>query len=179
MPDKPKSDIILYHKGKLDYDVIGELIHELKHNMKVRNVRFGLYKKLLTLMIEMLENVIRYRENFIGNLDVINEYPPEFQIVYKAHHYIIEASNAIRKEDVIRLENKIVELNNMDKKEIKDLYKSTITNGQFSEKGGAGLGMIEMAKLVDRKIEFEFKEIDNTFSFFLLRLSIKGSMAEN
>lgn len=173
-----QENIVLYYKGKLDYDIIGELIQELKAYMSVRNVRFGLYKKLLTLMIETLENVIRYHENFIDKTQVLENHPSEFQIKLKDECYTLVVSNVILNEDVDILSKRLDGLNKLDKKEIKELYKKTITDGKFSEKGGAGLGMIEMAKLADRKPEYSFREIDKHYSYFILQLFLKSAVIE-
>jgi hypothetical protein len=173
MLKKSNKDTVLYFKGHLDYDVIGDLIHNLKLKMKSRAVRFGLYKKILTLMIEILENIIRYDENYMDNDFILQNYPPEFQIFLENGYYIIESSNAILKKDADNLTSKIKNLNRLDKKDIKTLYKETITNGKFSSKGGAGLGMIEMAKIADRKFEYSFSEVDTDYTYFLLRLAIK------
>ena len=100
-------------------------------------------------------------------------YPPEFTISFSNNLFIIESANAVRNQDIAELETKLSQLKKMDKKEIKELYRSTITNGQFSEKGGAGLGIIEMAKITDRKIEYSFQPIDGSYSFFLLQLVVK------
>lgn len=178
MPDILQDNIIVYHKGKLSYDIIGELIQELKSNMSKRNVRFGLYKKLLTLMIETLENVIRYHENLDNKDEFIESHPPEFQISFQDPYYILMASNAVLRKDALELTKKFDELNSMDKKEIKELYKETITNGEFSEKGGAGLGMIEMAKLADKKLEYELHDIDTELMYFTLRLILKSAVME-
>jgi hypothetical protein len=172
MLKKSRNDTVLYFKGQLDYDVIGDLIHNLKSKMKARSVRFGLYKKILTLMIELLENIIRYDEIYIDNEYILKNFPPEFQIYYIDGHYVIESANAIHKNDADTLVTRIEELNKLDKKGIKELYKETITNGKFSAKGGAGLGMIEMAKIADQKFEYSFSEVDSDYEYFLLRLAI-------
>ena len=173
MLKKSHKDTILYFKGKLDYDVIGELIHNLKLKMKTRAVRFGLYKRILTLMIELLENIIRYDENYLDNDFILQNYPPEFQIYLEKGYYIVESANAILKKDADTLTSKIEDLNKLDKKGIKALYKETITNGKFSAKGGAGLGMIEMAKISDQRFEYSFSEVDSDYAYFLLRIAIK------
>ncbi len=177
MLKKSHKDTILYFKGQLDYDVIGDLIHNLKLKMKARTVRFGLYKKILTLMIELLENIIRYDENYMDNEFILQNYPPEFQIFFENEFYIIESANAILKKDADILTARIEDLNKLDKKGIKTLYKETITNGIFSAKGGAGLGMIEMAKIADSEFEYSFSEVDSNYAYFLLRLAIKNVKA--
>lgn len=173
MLKKSHKDTVLYFKGQLDYDVIGDLIQNLKLKMKKRSVRFGLYKRILTMMIELLENIIRYDENFLNSDFIFQNYPPEFQIFRENGYYIIESTNPILKKDTNILTSKIENLNKLDKKAIKSLYKKTITNGKFSAKGGAGLGMIEMAKIADRKFEYSFSDVDTDYVCFLVRLAIK------
>jgi hypothetical protein len=166
------KDIVIYYKGQLNFDNINELIHSLKEKMRVRRVSYVVYKKILMLMIESLENIIRYRENFDGNSNIIMNFPPEFQIYAGSNSYTIESSNAVLKKDIPLLQEKLSVLNNLDKNSIRELYKATITDGKFSEKGGAGLGIIEMAKISDEKLLYTFSEIDDSFSYFILKLVI-------
>ena len=166
-------DIILYHKGTLDYDTIGELIASLKGKMRSHHARFGLYKKLLTLMIESLENIIRYNSSIPSHGKLLKKYPPEFLICSEREYYSIETANIIYNSDIPILKEKIEMLKNMEQEEIKELYKTTITNGKFSDKGGAGLGIIEMAKVADDRIDGNFSSINDDFSYFMLRLKIK------
>ena len=173
MLTKADKDIILHFRGNLDYDTIGELITTLRESMKNRGVRFGLFKKMLTLMIESLENVVRYNSGSLVQQALLNEYPPEMIISKKEDCFLLETSNVIHNSDASTLSDKLTTLNNSDLDTIKELYRTTITNGKFSDKGGAGLGMIEMAKIVENKINFSFHPVDDQHSFFILRLCIQ------
>ena len=81
----------------------------------------------------------------------------------------------VLKKDIPHLQEKLSVINNLDKNSIRELYKATITDGKFSEKGGAGLGIIEMAKISDEKLLYTFSEIDENFSYFILKLVINGA----
>jgi hypothetical protein len=50
--------------------------------------------------------------------------------------------------------------------------------GKFSEIGGAGIGLIDMARKSGNKLDYEFKPIDNRISFFSLvvRITIKETI---
>lgn len=168
-----EREVIIHFKGQLHFDIIGELIHMLKDKMRVHKISYAVYKKILMLMIELLENIIRYQENYEGNSYILQNYPPEFLINYKDNTYYIESSNAILKSDKTLLEKRLKELNTLDKDSIRELYKATITNGKFSEKGGAGLGIIEMAKMSDEKLTYEFSDIDKNFAYYKLKLVVK------
>ena len=45
-------------------------------------------------------------------------------------------------------------------------------NGKLSEKGGGGLGLIDIAKKSRNKLQYSFKEIDDDYSFFTLTVNI-------
>ncbi len=166
------GDTILSYHGLLDFDNIGDLIQSLKDEMRKRNVRFNTYKKILSIMIESLENIIRYNEILEKDQTIFADYPPEFRIYAEGNRFFIESGNAILNLDIDKLNQKLSKLNELDKFGIKELYKETITDGKFSEKGGAGLGIIEMAKIADGKLDFSFSEINNDCSFFTLRLAV-------
>jgi Family of unknown function (DUF6272) len=168
-----QKEVIIHFKGQLQFDNIGELIHLLKDKMRVRKISYAVYKKILMLMIELLENIIRYRENYDKKSNIIQNFPPEFSIQADQNIYYIESSNPILKSDMVKLEKRLFELNSMDKDKIRDLYKATITNGKFSEKGGAGLGIIEMAKMSDEKLIYHFTEIDKDYFYYSLKLAVK------
>jgi len=53
------------------------------------------------------------------------------------------------------------------------LYRQTITNGKFTDKGGAGLGLIEMAKITNNPIKYRFESINDQFSLYYLILTFK------
>ena len=71
MGSENKQDIILKYKGPLDYDKIGDLISTLKRTMKKRGMAISLYKKLLTLMIESLENIVRYSASYLPSYNFV------------------------------------------------------------------------------------------------------------
>jgi hypothetical protein len=44
---------------------------------------------------------------------------------------------------------------------------------KISEKGGAGLGLIDIAKKTGSKLSYQFKELNDEVSFFILTSTIK------
>jgi len=167
-------DEIIYFKGLLHFDNISELIQVFKSKIHPQKVSYAVYKKILILMIELLENIIRYRENYENNPYIIEKSPPEFKISRNQNVFYIESSNAILNADVETLEKRLEEINSLDRAKIRELYKATITDGKFSEKGGAGLGIIEMAKMSDEKLIYSFSNIDQKFSSYNLKLIVRN-----
>ena len=47
-----------------------------------------------------------------------------------------------------------------------------LNNSGFSEKGGAGLGLVEMARKSGQKLEYDFEQVDENFSYFYLQIKL-------
>ena len=60
------------------------------------------------------------------------------------NHFIVTFSNLISNDKTNNVIESIQKLNNADQAGVKEIYLKTLTNGEISEKGGAGLGIITM-----------------------------------
>ena len=56
--------------------------------------------------------------------------------------------------------------------EIKEYYVKILNNAQYSEKGGGGLGLIDIKKKTKSNYVYEFYEINENFSFYNLNINI-------
>lgn len=167
-----QKEIYLHYKGVILYDTIGELIGELKELMFERKIKQTVYKKVLMVMIEALENVFKYSDCFMDAEEITEDFHPEIFIAKTPTAFKITVSNPVKYSDQVSLEAKLIEINSLDKQGIKNKYKQIITNGEFSEKGGAGLGIIEMAKITDAPLDYSFTKINDQFSYYSLSLKI-------
>lgn len=172
MPGIVNNKLFLSYKGEVTYDNIGALLSELKIKMEEQGFRLGTYKKVLAVMVECLENIYKYISNTKDKDTMNDKYPSYFSLEAFEGYFILKAGNPLLNEDRGKLEEKLVKVNALNEIELKDMYKAIITDGKFTEKGGAGLGFIEMIKTTGNKIEFTFDEIDNRFSFFNITLNI-------
>ena len=77
-----KSIPVLHFKGRLTFEKIGILLNDLKNKKGSFEINPVLYKKLLTLMIELLENILKYSEHFEDFTGKNPEYHPQFELNY-------------------------------------------------------------------------------------------------
>lgn len=77
----------------------------------------------------------------------------------------------VTSETKTALTEKIESLNKLNNYELKDLYKKTLKEGMFSEKGGGGLGLIEIARECSGPLNYSFDDADNNLSFFTLNVT--------
>jgi len=121
-------------------------------------------------MIEVLENIYKNADQYQENAYISKNIIPTFRIVRENNAYYIQSTNPIKTRHSLILQKKIDRINKTNEAELKLLYRQTISNGQFTDKGGAGLGLIEMAKISGNAIEYEFEPIDDEFSLYRLKI---------
>ncbi len=164
--------IIIDYSGAIHYDTIGELIHQFKNHVPILGIQIGTYKKILLVMIESLENLMKYRECPVQTDGNDKLFTPLFSVIKERDRYFINSCNTLEYNKMESLEKRLIYLNNLTPQGIKEYYKDTITNGQFSQQGGAGLGLIEMAKISGNKIEYMFQRVNDYYVTFSLRITV-------
>ena len=166
------SKSIQSYQGPLSFSTIEMLLSEFKIASQEHEISFKAYKKMISVMIEALENITKYNDQLHCKLTDKDGFCPSFYINSNTKAIELITSNPVKKSDVEPLRTRIDSVNNQNSEELKNLFKSTITNGKFSAQGGAGLGFIEMAKTTGNKLEYTFKELEGEFSLYTLRVVI-------
>lgn len=168
---KHTTTSVLHFKGKLTFERIGILLNDLKKRKESFNIHPVIYKKLLTLMIEILENVLKYSDNFEDYIAENPDYVPEFELTMDENGFELVSRNPVRTADMDIIKKKIDQINESSEEELKQYYRETITNGIFTEKGGAGLGFIEMAKISSSDLKYDF--IPSTDDYLMYELLVQ------
>jgi hypothetical protein len=89
-----------------------------------------------------------------------------------AKAFYVVTGNKIKEAKVEGLKERIEELNQSSKEELNVTFKKQMKEGRISEKGGAGLGLIDMIRKTGIPLEFDFSESEDGFKFFLLKVTI-------
>jgi len=73
------------------------------------------------------------------------------------------------------LSNRLSEINGMEEEVLRKTYIETLCNGELSNKGGAGLGLLSLAKKANGPIEYRFDNQDDDRELFTLIVTIRRS----
>lgn len=163
------DDLSLAYYGSFK-DSIVEKIVDLSEYFLEKNQLSGLKKRAVFLVAECFQNVARHGiDSKLRNKDgkIENAF---FMRVQDKLLYIASA-NPIKNDNISLLSEKIEYLNNLSKEDLSQLYKNVLFEGSFTDKGGASLGLIEMARKTGDKLEFHFEPYSKDFSIFYIMLS--------
>ncbi|HCY00764.1 MAG TPA: hypothetical protein DG754_11545 [Bacteroidales bacterium] len=163
-----KQENILAHYGPLSYEEIGFLLNRMTAFVDKQGMKITVKKKVYSAMVESLENIYKHQDIISSN----SEYQPRFSLFLDDKEFSLFASNSLLIHKINPLKEKLNKVNSLNKEGLKDLYKLTILSGNVSPKGGAGLGIINIAKVSENKINFKFENINNEFSYFTINVTI-------
>ena len=165
-----KSDNLSFlYKGQFSDTITDKIIDLIEVNISNNLVELtSLKKKVPFLMVECFQNVIRHAA-------LLKEEMGFFMIRNIENSYYIASGNGLENINVASLKTRLEKINTLNKEDLKVYYFEILNNKEVSEKGGSGLGLIEMARKSGQKIEFAFYPLNNTYSLFYIQIKIKSS----
>ncbi len=168
-----RKNIMLSFKGELTSELLNSILSVVEGKLAHLDTNSVTRKKVFNVLVELLQNLYHHRgiSPIIGRTD-----NPESAVIImiarNATGYSIITGNFIDNQNVSHLKKRLEEINSMSKQDLKELYKSVLNNGVMSEKGGGGLGMIDIARKAGEKLDFGFIPFDENNSFFSLNVKV-------
>jgi len=169
------------NKVKLVYE--GEITHQItkaftalaESQMIQEEESYNTQKKVFHIIVECLQNITKHADSF--DLEQTKQGGSGlFVLIKNADNYTITAGNIIKNVNITTLKNLLETINATDKEGLKELYKTQIREGRMSEKGGAGLGLIDIARKSGNQLEYYFIDINTDFSFFIINSKISRDL---
>lgn len=161
------------YQGHFRDKVTSAVINLIESNIESLTTFSRLRNKVSFLIIESFQNIIRHTDCLIVDKETNKS---EFFITRNIGNiFYITSANFIENDKISILEEKLKNINKLEKKELKKLYLSILTNRKLSNKGGAGLGLIEMARKTGEKLDYDFIKVNNELSLFYFQLKLRDS----
>ena len=129
-------------------------------------------RKTSFLVAECFQNVVRHGMGEV-NSAFFSQGTDSFVIRFRENTCFIASENALPNDQIEVLKSKMDQVNQYDKDELKAIYIQILEGGELSDKGGAGLGLIEMARKTENRLHYSFKPLDDNISLFYLMLVLK------
>ena len=167
------GDVLMAFKGDITSELIGKVLERVESRLDELNESSKIRKKIYNVLVESLQNLYHHIEDLPE--DLREEYDSKFgmlSVCRIAGQYRISTANFLPSENVDVLKNKIDKINSMGKEELKDMYKFILNHQRLSEKGGGGLGLVDIARKTGNNLEYAFEKYDDTYTFFNLNVYI-------
>jgi len=172
--NKMESDnVLLSFKGDITSDLTASVLHIIEQRLIEMNENPKLRKKVYNVMVECLQNLYHH----IDELPQIREEQAAkrsaiFMVGMNSDGYSITTGNYIDSSRVNSFAGRLDRINSMSQDELKLFYKEILSNDERSDKGGGGLGMIDIARKTGKKLDYDFIPVNENLSFFSLNIKI-------
>jgi len=167
------ENIVLAYRGEINSELLEAVYGMMDKHLEDKKASPDKRKKFFHILIESLQNVFHHQANYAKEVGEIKIGVTGFVIrTDGADSYKIITGNYILNSSIDNLKGKLDEVNNLSPDDLRTHYKKSLAGGEFSDKGGAGLGIIEMARKSGNKLNYEFTRVNNDYSFFSLAVTI-------
>ncbi|MCG8580575.1 MAG: SiaB family protein kinase [Bacteroidales bacterium] len=164
------NEINLVYEGEVTQEITKTFTSITEKSLEKSQESNTVQRKVFNVMVECLQNISKHA-------DSLDEDESERRGIVMVSHgetsYNIITGNVIKNEKVPELQANLEQVNSLDKKGLSELYKKQMREGKISEKGGAGLGFIDIAKKTGSRLTYEFKKLNEEVSFFILTSTVK------
>lgn len=166
-----QGEVIVAYKGSISAEVISNTLSLIESKLEETAEQTGVKKKLYNVLVESLQNLFHHVDAINGIGESETNFGA-FVLSKDDHGYRISTGNFIRSDKSKILREKIDKINSLSKEELKDFYKFVLNNQSFSDKGGGGLGLIDIARKTGNKLDYYFYDYNKDFDFFNLNVFI-------
>ncbi|OFY91625.1 MAG: hypothetical protein A3K10_11355 [Bacteroidetes bacterium RIFCSPLOWO2_12_FULL_31_6] len=165
-------DISLVYEGEITQEITLAFTSMAERNMTLIDEDGSVKKKVYHVMVECLQNICKHADMKDSHDPSISSKTGMFIVGKNVDEYFVTSGNLVTNDKIEWMKEILNKINSLDQEGIKQLFKETLKNGSISDKGGAGLGFIDIAKKTGNKLEYHFQHIDDQHSFFLLKSKV-------
>lgn len=171
-----EQKLSLVYEGEVNQSITKAFTSLAERNMNGSNEPTTMKRRVYHVMVECLQNICKHADNAETGE---SERPGSgiFIVGQEGDSYTITTGNVMSKDRIPGLIDLLNKVNEMDRDELKALYKEQMRSARLSDKGGAGLGFIDIAKKTGNDLEYRFEEVNEITSFFMLKTKVSRPVA--
>lgn len=156
----------IIYEGEINQSILLAFAKLTEQKLERNDENSTVIKKVFHVIVECLQNICKHSEEAGG------DYNGLFLVSENASAYAITTGNYITNEKGDRLKSILDFINALSKEEIKEMYIKQMKEGAISDKGGAGLGFLDMAKKTGNKFQYHISSAENKKLFFILKIIV-------
>lgn len=170
-----EGDVIAHHKGTISAELITLVLEHIENELAIRNEKNKVKKKVYNVMVEALQNLFHHTESPPEKVK-LKKIDEKFAIFVlkkeEGGEYSFTSGNFVVGTRVKFLKDRLDQINYLTTEELKILYQLILNNDEYSDKGGGGLGLVDIAKRTQHEYTYSFHDQLDGHYFFCLKILI-------
>lgn len=157
--------LIIYHSGNVLPKDVEKITQRIETSLVEENK--NITKKILFLTVETLQNIIHHSDK-----DLSGNTFAYFELIQEYDYYTIKSGNLITNENTKTLSDRLHCIIRMDDEKINESIRTKLVDCDFSEKGGAGIGLLSVQKKTKKGLNFEVEYFKGDYNFIHFEIKI-------
>lgn len=168
---KKNKTIILEYIGIIDNSLLEQILFEIE----AKSEQYGkaLKRKLFLVSVELIQNLYAYTIKQIQE-KINTDYCFILIMLNQELEFEVITANFVNEEQFKKIVKKINLVNSKTTEELNEYYREVLNNNKRTEKGGAGLGIIDIKRKSDEKINFSYINFAKNLYFFIFKIILKN-----
>ncbi|HRH37560.1 MAG TPA: SiaB family protein kinase [Flavobacteriales bacterium] len=167
----------LLYSGNFPDEHTADLI-TLSEDQAVLGLRDRTHRQRLAfVMVEAYQNIVRHRTKLIGAMER-GAGRSMFMMRSTADGEEVIALDPVLTEEVEELDRMLARIGTADVKQLKQIFLDRLKDGTRTQRGGAGLGLIEMARRSNNGLRHKLLPLNASSKLFLLHVLVGQGMQE-
>lgn len=168
-----ESNIEFIFSGIFSQGLIEELGGTLKQRLQLQQATKSKISSAFFTFVEQTQNIKQY--------EVSKENTKDFSAIAGSgvitiskidSGYCINSGNTILNEDIAALKDKLDKVISLSSEELKDYFREVSRRDVDMNSDRAGLGLIQIARKAAATLKYEFKKIDDSYSYYILTVMV-------
>ena len=164
--DDPSANVVFSRYGLIDESHVDGLMAEAERHCMAQEDGMVSRKRMLNVLIEGLENI---RHHALAD----HEEASFAALVRDVRGFRLLFANAVPLATAALITHRIGILNEMDEADLKEHYLNLLGNSARSEHGGAGLGLLTMARKSVRPMAVRASKLTAAAALLVMELRVE------
>ena len=169
------NDVFFTFTGNIASGQINSILEGIEEKLVEVSISMKVRKKILNIMVESLQNLFHHSDDVPEDLiDALGNRYGMVVVTRRGDDFVLTVGNFVLSDKVKYLTEKIEKINSLTEAELKEMYKFILNYQKLSSKGGGGLGLIDMARKSDKKLEYSFYPYNEKYFFYKLDIFVSN-----
>lgn len=161
------DNIILSFKGTFSEELLTALLHILENKMNSIGIEAQKKKRVFNVLVECFQNLYHHVEDISSEMGISSN-SALVMVRYNDRKFNITTGNFIRTEKITELKQRLDAVNDLNEEDLRELYRNKLASYGRTEKGTAGLGLIDIARKSKKKLQYEIVNVTDSIGFFCM-----------
>ena len=159
-------------QGKFTTSNTESHLRQIEKQLDLNKFSRTVKKRVYSLAVEMIQNIVHHGISCPDNVD------SSFAVLSQLDSIHLISQNCIFAIDTNKLSLAIDTINRMSDAELRKYHVELLCDNDFSSKGGAGLGLVTLARKSDNKIVYSIEQMNSSTSRLTLHITLNTSSGD-